>query len=108
MPGEGYILALDQGTTGSTALLFDEEGQVVSSAYREVHQFYPQPGWVEQDPQELLRTSVAVVQEALQKVGVAVASLRGQRMTLFPFGIRVSFNVVRIQLNAKARPIREI
>ncbi len=36
------------------------------------------------------------------------ASLRGQRMTLFPFGIRVSFNVVRIQLNAKARPIREI
>jgi glycerol kinase len=81
MPGEGYILALDQGTTGSTALLFDEEGQVVSSAYREVQQFYPQPGWVEQDPQELLRTSVAVVQEALQKAGVAVAQVRGVGIT---------------------------
>jgi len=81
MPGEGCILALDQGTTGSTALLFDEEGQVVSSAYREVHQFYPQPGWVEQDPQELLRTSVAVVQEALQKAGVAVAKVRGVGIT---------------------------
>jgi len=81
MPSEGYILALDQGTTGSTALLFDEEGQVVSSAYREVQQFYPQPGWVEQDPQELLRTSVAVVQEALQKAGVAVAQVRGVGIT---------------------------
>ncbi|MCK4697997.1 MAG: glycerol kinase GlpK, partial [Dehalococcoidia bacterium] len=81
MPGEGYILALDQGTTGSTALLFDEEGQVVSSAYREVQQFYPQPGWVEQDPQELLRTSVAVVQEALQKAGVVVAQVRGVGIT---------------------------
>ena len=81
MPGEGYILALDQGTTGSTALLFDKEGQVVSSAYREVHQFYPQPGWVEQDPQELLRTSVAVAQEALQKAGVAVTHVRGLGIT---------------------------
>ncbi|TES91098.1 MAG: hypothetical protein E3J88_03155 [Anaerolineales bacterium] len=52
MPGKSYILALDQGTTGSTALLFDEEGQVVSKAYREVHRFYPQPGWVEQNPLE--------------------------------------------------------
>jgi len=81
MPGEGCILALDQGTTGSTALLFDEEGQVVSSAYREVRQFYPQPGWVEQDPQELLRTSVAAAQEALQKAGVAVAQVRGVGIT---------------------------
>ncbi len=81
MPGKGCILALDQGTTGSTALLFDEEGQVVSSAYREVRLFYPQPGWVEQDPQELLCTSVAVVQEALQKAGVAVAKVRGVGIT---------------------------
>lgn len=42
MSGKSYILALDQGTTGSTALLIDEEGQVVSNAYREVLQFYPQ------------------------------------------------------------------
>jgi len=81
MPDEGCILALDQGTTGSTALLLDEEGQVVSSAYREVHLLYPQPGWVEQDPQELLRASVAVAQEALQKAGVAAAQVRGVGIT---------------------------
>ena len=81
MSGKSYILALDQGTTGSTALLFDEEGQVVSNAYREVHQFYPQPGWVEQNPQELLRTSLTVAQEALQKGGVAVSQVRGIGIT---------------------------
>jgi len=47
MPSEKYILAIDQGTTGSTALLFDEEGQVVSQGYREIRQIYPKPGWVE-------------------------------------------------------------
>jgi len=81
MSGKSYILALDQGTTGSTALLFDEEGQVVSNAYREVHQFYPQPGWVEQNPQELLRTSLTVAQEALQKGGVAVSQVKGIGIT---------------------------
>jgi len=70
MPGKGYILAIDQGTTTSTALLVDEGGRVVSSAYREVRQFYPQPGWVEQDPRELLQTSMTAAQEALQKAGV--------------------------------------
>ena len=76
MPDKGYILTLDQGTTGSTAVLFDEEGQVVSTAYREVHQFYPHLGWVEQNPQELLHTSLSVAREALQKVGVAVSQVR--------------------------------
>ena len=81
MPGKNYILALDQGTTGSTALLFDEEGQVVSKAYREVHRFYPQPGWVEQNPHELFRTSLTVAQEALQKGGIAVSQVRGVGIT---------------------------
>ena len=81
MPNKGYILAIDQGTTGSTALLFDEEGQVVSTAYREVHQIYPQPGWVEHDPQELLTTSLAVAGEAIQKVAVDVSQVRGVGIT---------------------------
>ncbi len=75
MPGRSYILAIDQGTTGSTALLFDKEGQVVSSAYREVHQIYPKPGWVEQDPRELLQTSLLVAQEALQKAKAPVSQI---------------------------------
>jgi glycerol kinase len=70
MPGKSYILAIDQGTTRSTALLVDEDGRVVSSASREVRQFYPQPGWVEQDPRELLQTSMTAAQEALQKAEV--------------------------------------
>lgn len=85
MPDKSYILAIDQGTTGSTAVLFNEEGRVVSDAYREVHQFYPHPGWVEQDPQELLHISLAVAQEALQKAlqkaGVAISQVRGVGIT---------------------------
>lgn len=81
MPDRSYILAIDQGTTGSTAVLFNEEGRVVSDAYREVHQFYPHPGWVEQDPQELLHISLAVAQEALQKAGVAISQVRGVGIT---------------------------
>ena len=81
MPGKSYILAIDQGTTSSSALLFDEEGQAVSSAYQEVPQIFPQPGWVEHDPQELLHTCLTVAHEALQKVGVAASQVRGVGIT---------------------------
>jgi len=81
MPSKSYILAIDQGTTGSTALLFDEEGWVISTAYREVQQIYPHPGWVEQDAEELYHTSLTVAQEALQKVGVTVSQVRGVGIT---------------------------
>ncbi len=74
-PGNSYILAIDEGTTGATALLLDRAGRVVSKAYREVHQTYPQPGWIEQDPKELLHTSIAVAKEALQKAGAATSQV---------------------------------
>jgi len=50
----GYILALDQGTTSSRALLFDEAGAIVAAAQHEFEQFYPRQGWVEHDPTEIL------------------------------------------------------
>jgi glycerol kinase len=81
MPDRGYILVIDQGTTGSAALLVDETGQVVSSADREIRQIYPQPGWVEHDPQEILNTSVAVAREALQKAGVTASQVKGVGIT---------------------------
>jgi glycerol kinase len=81
MPAKGYILVIDQGTTGSAALLVDETGQVVSSADREIRQIYPQPGWVEHDPQEIFRTSLAVAREALQKAGVAASRVKGMGIT---------------------------
>ena len=48
-----YVLALDQGTSGSTALLVDDEGRVRARGYAELPQHYPQPGWVEHDPDEI-------------------------------------------------------
>jgi len=81
MLNKSYILAIDQGTTGSTALLCDKEGQVVSTAYREMHQLYPHPGWVEQDPHQLFRQSLAVGQEALQKADVTITQVKGVGIT---------------------------
>ena len=81
MPGKGYILVIDQGTTGSAVLLCDEEGRMVSSADREIRQIYPQPGWVEHDPQEIFRTSLAVAREALQKAGITASQVKGMGIT---------------------------
>ncbi len=81
MPAKGYILVIDQGTTGSAALLFDEEGQIVSSADSEISQIYPQPGWVEHDPKEIFRTSLVMAQEALQKAGVSASLVKGMGIT---------------------------
>jgi len=81
MPGKSYILVIDQGTTGSAALLFDNSGRVVSSADREIRQIYPQPGWVEHDPVEIFQTSLAVAKEALQQAGVAASQVKGLGIT---------------------------
>jgi glycerol kinase len=81
-----YVLALDQGTTGSAALVFDSEGKVVGHADREIAQSYPQPGWVEHDPLEIYATTVAVGREALarasvQPADVAAIGITNQRET---------------------------
>jgi len=70
-----YVLALDQGTTSSRAILFDEEGAAVCTAQRELRQIYPQPGWVEHDPKEIFETQRDVAREALRKAGVALKEL---------------------------------
>ena len=56
---QSYILAIDEGTTGTTSLLINGDGQVVSKAYQEVHAIYPQPGWVEEDAQELFQKAIS-------------------------------------------------
>ena len=70
-----YVLALDQGTTSSRAILFDEEGAIVASAQREVPQIYPEPGWVEHDPREILRTQRDVAREVFQKKRVPLKNV---------------------------------
>ncbi|MBA3496443.1 MAG: glycerol kinase GlpK [Gemmatimonadales bacterium] len=69
------ILALDQGTTGSTALLIHQDGTVLGRGYREVTQRYPRPGWVEHDPDELLRGSLEAMREALAGAGERPAGI---------------------------------
>ena len=81
MSDKDFILAVDQGTTGTTALLFNEEGLEVSRAYREICQIYPQPGWVEHDPHEIFRSCIAVAEEALQKADVSFSMVKGLGIT---------------------------
>jgi glycerol kinase len=70
-----YILALDQGTTSSRALVFDRAGEVRGVAQRETTQFYPQPGWVEQDPVEIWHSQLAVAREAVATAGAAAQDI---------------------------------
>ena len=70
-----YVLALDQGTTSSRAVLFDQGGQVVSSASHPIRQIYPRPGWVEHDPVEIFDTIVESAKEALDKAGASASQI---------------------------------
>ncbi|MEX2535826.1 MAG: glycerol kinase GlpK [Trueperaceae bacterium] len=69
------ILALDQGTTSSRAILFDHEGRIKATAQREFEQHYPKPGWVEHDPEEIWTTQAAVMAEALTMARAASADV---------------------------------
>jgi len=70
-----YILALDQGTTSSRAILFDRSAKVVSLAQREFRQIYPQPGWVEHDPMEIWESQISVAREALASARVRASQV---------------------------------
>lgn len=76
-----YILALDQGTTSSRAMLFDENGSIVSVAQKEFRQIYPKAGWVEHDAQEIWSTQAGVAAEAVAQAGVNGKSLAGIGIT---------------------------
>jgi len=81
-----YILALDQGTTSSRAIVFDREGRIISMAQAEYEQIYPQAGWVEHDPEVLWRTQMETAVEAVKKAGltardIAACGITNQRET---------------------------
>lgn len=81
-----YILALDQGTTSSRAIVFDHAGNAVSVAQKEFTQFFPKPGWVEHDPMEIWSSQIGVAQEAisslrLSKDDIAAIGITNQRET---------------------------
>jgi glycerol kinase len=70
-----YILSLDQGTTSSRAIIFDNQGAIVAVAQKEFRQIYPQPGWVEHDPMEIWSTQASVAAEAIIKAGIDGGSI---------------------------------
>jgi glycerol kinase len=81
-----YILALDQGTTSSRAIIFDHNGKVISVAQQEFTQIYPKPGWVEHDPEEILTSQINVAKQAIEKANInpkdiAAIGITNQRET---------------------------
>jgi glycerol kinase len=81
-----YLLALDQGTSSSRSIVFDDMGKIVAMAQRELPQIFPQPGWVEHDPMEIWRGQLATAREAISKAGlsapdIAAIGITNQRET---------------------------
>jgi glycerol kinase len=80
-PSETYIGAIDQGTTGTRFMVFDHSGQVVTSAYEQHEQIYPEPGWVEHDPVELWEMTKTVVTRALSRENIDAEQLEAIGIT---------------------------
>lgn len=76
-----YLLALDQGTSSSRSIVFDENGHIVALAQQELPQIYPKPGWVEHDPMEIWRTQLATAREALAKAKLKAGDIRALGIT---------------------------
>src|SRR4051812_5947601 len=83
---EKYILAIDQGTTGSRCFIFDSEGHVLTSSYQEFPQYFPKPGWVEHDANQIWKSVESVIRKALAKIKInpkeiAAIGITNQRET---------------------------
>ena len=90
--GKKYILALDQGTTSSRAIVFDHEGQIRSVAQKEFPQYFPQPGWVEHNPNEIWGSEASVIAEAISTIDItgldiAAIGITNQRETTIVWDI---------------------
>ena len=88
---EKYILAIDQGTTSTRAIVFDRRGTIVARAQQEFPQIYPKPGWVEHSPQDIMGSTVAVTGEALVRAGlsaqdISAIGITNQRETTLVWG----------------------
>lgn len=93
-----YIIALDQGTTSSRAILFNRKKEIVAMSSMEIRQIYPQPGYIEHDPMELFESSVRIIREVMDKAGVAstqvaAIGITNQRETTIVFDRRTGMPV---------------
>ena len=111
-----YIMALDQGTTSSRCILFDKKGTICSMAQKEFTQIYPRPGWVEHNPMEIWSSQLAVLMEAMAKVGAASSDISGigitnQRETTIVWNRETGepvYNAIVWQCRRTARRIDEL
>jgi glycerol kinase len=76
-----HILALDQGTTSSRAIVFAEDGSVRAQAQQELRQIFPHPGWVEHDPEDIWASQLKVARRALARAGLKAADVAGLGIT---------------------------
>lgn len=81
MTEDGYVLAIDQGTTGTKVLIFDHAGVTRGRAYSEFTQHYPQPGWVEHDAEEIWRVTIKLVAEAIAQAAIKPEDVRAIGLT---------------------------
>src|SRR4051812_15402596 len=72
----GFLLALDQGTTGSRALIYNRGAGLAGAAYQEFRQHYPKPGWVEHNPQEIWSSIQSVIQKAVKQARIKPSDIR--------------------------------
>lgn len=76
-----YILALDQGTTSSRSILFNEQAEIVAISQKEITQYYPKPGWVEHDPEEIWETQLTTIKEVIAKAAIDPNDILGLGIT---------------------------
>src|ERR1700721_1114608 len=74
---DGHVLVIDQGTTSTRAIVFGSDTGPIATAQQEFRQIFPQPGWVEHDPEDIWRSTLATIREALTESGLATSSLAG-------------------------------
>ncbi|MBQ9612654.1 MAG: glycerol kinase, partial [Lachnospiraceae bacterium] len=72
---ETYVMALDAGTTSNRCILFNHKGEICSVAQKEFTQYFPQPGWVEHDANEIWQTQLSVAREAMHKIGAEFSQI---------------------------------
>ncbi|MBQ2100500.1 MAG: glycerol kinase GlpK [Lachnospiraceae bacterium] len=113
---QGYVMALDQGTTSSRCILFDRGGKICSMAQKEFGQIYPKPGWVEHDPKEIWSSQLAVVIEAMARIGagadkIASIGITNQRETTIVWDKKTGepvYNAIVWQCRRTADRIEEL
>jgi len=79
--GKDYILSIDQGTTSTRALIFNHDGKIIGRGQQEFKQFYPEPGWVEHDPEEIWRSTTNVISDALEDANISASEINSIGIT---------------------------